>query len=138
MDLRKIKEKLCQELEEAGKKIEKSDNLSAGDLEYLYKLTDTVKNIDKIEMLEESGYSRDGDWDTNGTYTGGGGASYARRRDSRGRYARDNYSRDGYPRYSRDDAKSHMMEQLEDLMGSASTEREREALRRCMEQIEKA
>ena len=131
MDLRKIKEKLCQELEEAGKKIEKSDNLSAGDLEYLYKLTDTVKNIDKIEMLEESGYSRDGDWDTNGTYNGG--ASYARRRDSRGRYTRDSY-----PRYSRDDAKAHMMEQLEELMGSASSERERDALRRCMEQIEKA
>ena len=136
MDLHKIKDALCRELEEAGRKIEKNDTLSAGDLEYLYKLTDTVKNIDKIEMLEESGYSRDGDWDTNGTYTGG--ASYARRRDSRGRYARDNYSRDSYPRYSRDDAKSHMIEQLEELMGNASSEREREALRRCMEQIEKA
>lgn len=131
MDLHKIKDALCRELEEAGRKIEKNDTLSAGDLEYLYKLTDTVKNIDKIEMLEESGHSRDGDWDANGTYNGG--ASYARRRDSRGRYARD-----GYPRYSRDDAKSHMMQRLEELMDSASSEREREALRRCMEQIEKA
>ena len=31
-----------------------------------------------------------------------------------------------------------MMQQLEELMDSASSEREREALRRCMEQIEKA
>ena len=48
-----IKEKLCEELEEYARKQE----LGAGDLEVLHKLTDTIKNIDKIAMLEgEEGY----------------------------------------------------------------------------------
>lgn len=38
--------------------------MSAGDLEAVHKLTDTIKNIDKIEMLEADGYSNNGgDWE---------------------------------------------------------------------------
>ena len=58
--MHKIKEMLMKELyeyEEKAKKIN-GGKLSAGDLETIHKLTDTVKNIDKIEMLEEDdGYS---------------------------------------------------------------------------------
>ena len=50
-----LKDMLCAELDEIGKKGE----MSAGDLETVHKLTDTIKNIDKITMLEEGGYSRD-------------------------------------------------------------------------------
>lgn len=39
---------LCREQEELSQK----DELSVGDLDLAHKLTDTVKNIDKIEMLE--------------------------------------------------------------------------------------
>ena len=106
-----LKEKMCRELEEIARKPE----MSAGDLEAIHKLTDTIKNIDKIEMLEEDGgYSRAGDWeaDMRGTY--GRGSSYrGRKRDSMGRYSRDGRM------YSRGDAKEHMMEQMEMLMGSA-------------------
>lgn len=132
MYMHELKEKLCEELEEIARKPE----MSAGDLEAVHKLTDTIKNIDKIEMLEEDGgYSRSGDWeaDMRGTY--GRGSSYrGRKRDSMGRYSRD-YR--GPRMYSRGDAKEHMMDQIEDMMGGAN-EREKEILRRAMEQLEKA
>lgn len=134
MYMHELKEKLCEELEEIARKGE----LGAGDLEIIHKLTDTIKNIDKIEMLEEDdGYSRDGDWeaDMRGTY--GRGSSYrGRKRDSMGRYSRTGRM---YPDrvYSRGDAKEHMMEQMEDMMGGAN-EREKEILRRAMDQLGKA
>ena len=133
MYMHELKEKLCEELEEIARKGE----LGAGDLEIVHKLTDTIKNIDKIEMLEEDdGYSRDGDWeaDLRGTY--GRGSSYrGRKRDSMGRYSRTGRM---YPDrvYSRDSAKDRMMEQMEDMMGGAN-EREKEILRRAMDQLEK-
>lgn len=129
-----LKEKLCRELEEVARKPE----MGAGDLELIHKLTDTIKNIDKIDALEDDGYSRGGDWEMEGrgNYSRNGGAynrgsSYARRRDSRGRYTSDR-------RYSRDDAKSHMMEQMEQMMNGSQNEREREIIRRAMEQLEQA
>ena len=118
--MHELKEKLCDELEEIARKGE----LGAGDLEIVHKLTDTIKNLDKIEMLEEDGgYSRAGDWeaDMRGTY--GRGSSYrGRKRDSMGRYSRDGRM------YSRGDAKEHMIDQIEDMMGGAN-EREKEILR---------
>lgn len=122
-----LKEKLCRELEEVARKPE----MGAGDLELIHKLTDTIKNIDKIDALEDDGYSRDGDWEMEGRGRYNRGSSYARRRDSRGRYASDR-------RYSRDDAKTHMIEQMEQLMNGSQNEREREIIRRAMEQLEQA
>lgn len=121
-----LKEKLCEELEEIARKPE----MSAGDLEAAHKLTDTIKNIDKIAMLEEDGgYSRAGDWeaDMRGTYARG--SSYrGRKRDSMGRYSRDG-------RYSRH-ASPDMMNKLQTMMDNASTERERDAIRRLMNEME--
>ena len=129
----KLRDKLCDELEEIARKGE----LGAGDLEIVHKLTDTIKNLDKIEMLEDGGYSQAGDWeaDMRGTY--GRGSSYrGRKRDSMGRYSRE--GRGGRGGYSRNDAKEAMMEQMEMLMDQAGSEREREAIRRCMGQLENA
>ena len=132
----KLKEKLCDELEEIVNKGE----WGAGDLDIIHKLTDTIKNLDKMEMLEEDGgYSRDGNWeaDMRGTY--GRGSSYrGRKRDSMGRYSRDGrggYSRDGG--YSRHNAKDGMMMHLHEMMEEAEGEREREKIRRFMEQMER-
>ena len=122
-----LKEKLCRELEEVARKPE----MGAGDLELIHKLTDTIKNIDKIDALEDEGYSRDGDWEMEGRGRYNRGSSYARRRDNRGRYTSDR-------RYSRDDAKTHMMEQMEQMMNGTQNEREREIIRRAMEQLEQA
>ena len=129
-----LKEKLFVELDEISNKPE----MGAGDLELAHKLTDTIKNIDKICALEENGgysgtYSRDGDWMTRGSYNRG--SSYA----NRGKhYVRGHYSRDGYSNrgYRRGDSREHMMEQLENMMQSAVSEREKEAIQRCMDQLE--
>lgn len=148
--LDEIKDKLCEELEEYSKK----GKMSAGDLETIHKLTDTIKNIGKICMLEEEGgYSEHGgEWEARGGYGMGrsyneGGSSYARnrRRDSMGRYSRngDGYSEEGSRGgnrggYSRDGAKGYMLEQLEDMMENVHTEKEREAIRHCMTTLRNA
>ena len=131
-----LKEKLCDELEEIARKGE----LGAGDLEIVHKLTDTIKNLDKIEMLEDGGYSQAGYRDGGSSYARG--SSYANRGKHyvRGHYSRDGYSMEGRGNrggYSRHDAKEAMMEQMEMLMEQAGNEREREAIRRCISQLEK-
>ena len=154
-----LKDLLCAELEDYADKGKKSGKMSMGDLDSIHKLTDTVKNILKIDMLEgETGYSEDGAYMGEGRIYGtsyddgmrrGVGYSYARgrgryaKRDSMGRYSRD----DGYMRrdgrdmrdgYSRDEGKTYMMEQLEDMMEDAEKPAEKEALRRCMDALKRA
>ena len=128
-----LKDKLCKELEEIARKPE----MSAGDLEAVHKLTDTIKNLDKIEMLEDGGYSRDGDWEMEGRGSYERGASYrGRKRDSMGRYSRDGRYGPTTRMYSRADVRDDMMAKLEDMMGSAS-EQERTILRQAMDKLEK-
>lgn len=154
-----LKDLLCAELEDYAEKGKKSGKMSMGDLDSIHKLTDTVKNILKIDALSDDlGYSEDGAYMGEGRIYGtsyedgirrGGGYSYARgrgryaKRDSMGRYSRD----DGYMRrdvrgirdgYSRDEGKAYMMEQLEDMMEDAEKPAEKEALRRCMEALKRA
>ena len=98
-----LKDLLCAELEDYAEKGKKSGKMSMGDLESIHKLTDTVKNIMKIDVLkEEVGYSEDGHYMGEGRiygtsyesgYSERGGSSYAR---GRGRYAK----RDSMGRYS--------------------------------------
>ena len=148
-----LKDLLCAELEDYAEKGKKSGKMSMGDLESIHKLTDTVKNILKINMLEEDGgYSEDGHYMGEGRiygtsyengYSERGGSSYARgrgryaKRDSMGRYSRDGgmYYRGGY---SRDEAKSYMIEQIEEMMETAEKPAEKEALRRCMDALKRA
>lgn len=138
--MHKLKEKLCDELEEIAKKGE----LGAGDLEIVHKLTDTIKNIDKIEIMkEDGGYSQAGDWEMEGRGSYNRGSSYRRKRDSMGQYSRDGMGyRDGRMMpdrmYSRADAKEDMMVKMEDLMAMAGSEKERKAIERCMNQLENA
>lgn len=154
-----LKDLLCAELEDYAEKGKKSGKMSMGDLETVHKLTDTVKNIMKIDVLkEEVGYSEDGTYMGEGriygtSYDDGmhreGGYSYARgrryaRRDSMGRYSRDDgmsYALDGRGMrggYSRDEGKHYMMEQLEEMMEEAEKPAEKEALRRCMDALKRA
>ena len=162
-----LKDLLCAELEDYAEKGKKSGKMSMGDLDSIHKLTDTVKNILKIDMLEdETGYSEDGAYMGEGRIYGTSydgydrGTSYARgrgryaKRDSMGRYSSrgmpydDDMSyarggrggnRDGMRGgYSRDEGKAYMMEQLEDMMEDAEKPAEKEALRRCMEALKRA
>ncbi len=124
----KLKDMLCEELDEIGKKGE----MSAGDLETVHKLTDTIKNIDKIVMLEDDGYSRDedysrdGDWSANMRGNYGRGSSYARRGTH---YVRGHYSRD--------DERRSLADRMEDLMRDADS-KDREAIQRCIDMIRNA
>ena len=152
-----LKDLLCAELEDYAEKGKKSGKMSMGDLESIHKLTDTVKNILKIDMLEdETGYSEDGHYMGEGriygtSYDDGmhreGGYSYARgrgryaKRDSMGRYSRDDgmHYRGGMRGgYSREEGKEYMMESLEELMESATKPTEKDALRRCMDALKRA
>ena len=133
--MHELKEKLCAELDEIARKGE----MGPGDLEIIHKLTDTIKNLDKISMLED-GYSQAGDWEIEGRAYNRG-SSYARRkRDSMGRYSRDGRMlRGGYRderMYSRAEAKEDIMDQIEDMMGDAD-EKEKAILRRAMTELEK-
>lgn len=134
-----LKEMLCEELE----KIAQKGELSAGALDTVHKLTDTVKNIDKIEMLEDGGYSEDGGWEARGMYGDGvsydGGMSYrGRKRDRMGRYSRDGGNYGGNHGYSRAEAKDHMIGRLEDMMAETDNPREKEAFKRCIEAMRNA
>ena len=151
-----LKDLLCAELEDYAEKGKKSGKMSMGDLDSIHKLTDTVKNIMKIDILkEETGYSEDGAYIGEGRIYGTSydgydrGASYARgrgryaKRDSMGRYSRDDGSMRRDVRsmrygYSRDEGKAYMMEQLEDMMEDAEKPAEKEALRRCMDALKRA
>ena len=139
--LEKLKDALCEELDKFGK----SGDITVNSLEKIHKLTDTIKNIDKIMALEEeSGYSEG--------YIDGGmmhGSSYARgrrsaKRDSMGRYSRDGgYSEDDdYSErrmgrgYSRDEATDHLMRQLGNMMEDADP-KQRETLKKWMRELER-
>ncbi len=152
--LYELKKMLCYELDEIAEKGE----LTAGSLETVHKLTDTIKNIDKIEMLEE--YEDDDEsYDEGGSYARGRGRNAKRDRMGRysrdGGYSRDGYSRDGYSRessyargggygrddgmmYSRGDGKEHLMRNIREMMDEAKNEKEREAYRRAMKELENA
>lgn len=85
-ELYELKETLCKNLEEYGRK----KDLKAGDLDVIDKLSHSIKNLDKvIEKYEEEEYS------------GARGRGSNARRDSRGRYSSEysnamGMSRDGY------------------------------------------
>ena len=127
-----LKEMLCNELEELTRKGE----LSAGDLEAVDKLTHSIKSIVTIMAMEDGGYSNDGSYEYSGY-----GRSGARRRDSMGRYADGgsyrSYRDGGYSsrRYSRDEGKSQMIEQLESMMEDASSQEEREVMKQALSKL---
>lgn len=150
--IEKIKKMLCKELDEYAMK----SKLSMADIDVIHKLTDTVKNLDKIEMLEDDGgysetrggmrgrsYMHGSSYDDNMMYSERRGRGRNARRDSMGRYSsEDGMSYDDYSermdrRYSRDDAKDHMMSKLGSMMESADPN-EREILKDAMRKIERA
>lgn len=116
-----LKDMLCKQLEDYGKKGE----LSAAVLERVDMLAHAVKNLDKViedYEAEESEYS--------GNYANGDNESYndyrgrSMRRDSMGRYSR-RYSRHG-----------GMAERLRDLMEDAPDERSRQKIQRLISEMD--
>lgn len=150
--LEKLKEALCEELDKFGK----SGDITVNSLEKIHKLTDTIKNIDKIMALEESeGYSetrggRGGSYmhgssyDDDMMYSERRGRGRNAKRDSMGRYSSEggsyeggsSYERGGQGGYSRDEATDWMMRELGSMMEDADP-KQREALKKCMRELEK-
>jgi len=133
--LEELRDTLCAELDEIARK----GKIDTGSLEAVHKLTDTIKNIDKIIMLGGDGYSQSDGRDMRGY---GDGNSYANRGQHyvRGHYSHDGEMserrRDNRGRYSHDSSKGHMISELREMMNDATTDRERSAIRRCIEQME--
>ena len=151
--IEKIKKMLCKELDEYAMK----NKLTMNDLQPVHLMTDIIKNLDKIEMLEQgdegyseargrgrgrSSYAMGGSsYDDDMMYSERRGRGRNARRDSMGRYSSDmgdDYSETRMDRrYSKDDAKDHLMSALGEAMEGASPN-EREILKDAMRKIERA
>ena len=156
-----------QEYAENGKRSGKMSKSDIEVIDTVLNSVKNIYKIDKYKE-ETEGYSEDGHYMGEGRiygtsyesgYSERGGSSYARgrgryaKRDSMGRYSREggssyarggrggnqgggNYSREGG--YSRDEAKDYMMDQIEEMMEMAEKPAEKEALKRCMQALERA
>lgn len=137
-----LKDMLCEELEEYGKK----DKLDVGGLDIVDKLAHTIKNLDKIiESYEDEEYSSEGYYD-NGQmgdsmrkgmsyakdrYDNRNRSSYAMAR-GRGRNAR----RDSMGRYSRADGNEMMVQELRELMEDAPNEKVKMEFKKFIQKME--
>ena len=157
MELLKTLYELCDtlsvELSECNQKLKQANGkLSAGDVEYLDKLTHAMKSIKTtIAMIEaeDKGYSghywdgryyydgetsMDGGSSNRSYYEGGSsnrgsyeyGGSYGR-----GRYA----NRDRMGRYSRAEAKEDVMHELEEALNKAPDEESRKKIEKLMNEM---
>lgn len=140
--MHEIKKSFMQELEEYDEKARKMGGakFSMQDLDKIHKLTDTVKNICKIDMLsEDEGYSEASDWMGEGRMYGQSYAGrYNARRDSRGRYSRaDGMSDRGEYSYNYNQGNEHLMKKIDSMLDSAENERQREAIERFKKEMER-
>jgi hypothetical protein len=110
-ELHELREKLCDQLKEYGKK-----DLSAGSLDVIDKLAHSIKNLDKV--IDGDGYS--GYYPVHRVYDDGmsRGSSYTRR-DSMGRYSR-----------------SSLTDKLHELMDEAPDDRSRMEIKRLIDKME--
>lgn len=107
-----LNEMLCGDLEQYARK----GSLTRNDLDTVHMITDTIKNLKKISMMEEQGNSYgNGNWNAMGQYSNGrmpmsdgysgrmmrdNGMSYEDTNSGR-RYQRNNYSNDSEDMESR-------------------------------------
>ena len=115
--MHELRNMLKMELE----KITKSGDINPQTLDYVDKLTHSIKSIDTIMAMQDAGYSND--------YNRGN--SYARRRDSMGRYADNDrmYSRRGYSR-------DNLMSELGDLENEMHDEESKQMIRKWMREAQ--
>lgn len=124
----KLKEKLYDMLYEIEGHIEKNyGKISDAELEKTHKITDTIKNIKKIDMLENNNYSEASEWSGEGRFYGN---SYNKER--------MHSKQEGINRYSRTSAKEYMIHQLKEMLSSVETQKEKTAIEDCIQKIERA
>lgn len=119
-ELHKIREVLLEELEEYAEKGE----LAAGSLDVIHKLTDTIKNIDKIVLLAKDGELRGDD-----ALMYGHAGGY----DVRGRRVRE---RDRAEREHPSGSREHMIRRMMEMLSAEGDEKQKEMLHKWIEQLE--
>lgn len=133
----KVLYEICDRMEDELRQLHNKSELSATDLDNIYKMIDIVKDIKTVEAMksaEEAGWSRDYrreysrgyDEDYSNTrpiyYSRDDGYSYRRERDSMGRYSGHGNN-------------TEMIENLKNMMMNARTEDERESYRKTIENL---
>ena len=128
-DLYELCDIISDEIADATAKVSAAGGMTAGDLDYIDKLTHTMKSLKTtIAMLEaeDGGSYDDGRMMTrDGVYYSRAGRRGARR-DNMGRYSSRGYSR-----------AEGVKEMLHEAMEHAETEREREAIRKAIKEMER-
>jgi hypothetical protein len=115
--MRKLKEKLKEQIMEYEDKVKKmpSARLASSDIQNIHMISDTLKNLCKIEMYEqyEDGESHDA-YEEDSSYRRG---RMRAKRDSMGRYSRDDgYSENrGNGSYSYGNSKEDMLATIEEM-----------------------
>ena len=136
--MHELRKMLCQELDKITKK---GEIATPQTLDIIDKLTHSIKSIDTIMAMEDAGYSND-DYSmrgSRGSYYDGSynrGGSYARRRDSMGRYA-DNSRRgsyNSYGGYSR--GMDNLMGELGELENEMQDEESKQMIRKWMREAQ--
>ena len=133
-DTYQMQEHICKELE----KKSQAGIKSTADLDTVWKLIDSYKNLLKIEMLQEADeYSHGDGYDD--------GHSQRRKRDSRGRYSRDGgpYNYEGDSSYNRgkggySEARDRYMEDKHSYRATRNPDSKRDmnvSLQGCMEKL---
>lgn len=133
-DLTEICDTLSEELSKANSKLDSAGGeMTAGDLEYIDKLTHALKSVKTIKAMmdSEDGMSRDDGMMMNrGTSSNGysyrRGRGYNARRDSMGRYSSERG-------YSRDD---NMIMELRELMEDVPDERTRKEFQKFINKVQ--
>lgn len=131
----KLKDMLCHELE----MVNQRGSMNQNDIEKIFKITTSIKNIDKIQMMDdESGmsmYSNDGMRNsyggTRGLMTYRGNVSYD---GDRGYRDGSSYKRDSMGRYSRGNENLLITKEIDRMLSENDlTESERNTLTKALE-----
>jgi len=108
--------------------------MTAEKLDIIDKITHSIKSIDTVCAMESSGYGNSGNSygnhmmpyynSYNNGYSNGNGYG-------------NSYTNYSIPNvhYSREDAKTNMLRRLDEMMKEAQTDKEREAIRMCIDKI---
>lgn len=126
-----LRDMLCNELEQV-----MNNSRAEMSLDTIDKLTHSLKSVETIIAMKEGGYSTSVNSYRGNSY---GDDSYRNYRDGGRRY-NDNYNSYRMGRrnggYSREDGKEDMISQLHDMMKDASSSKEKDAIRQCIENLE--
>lgn len=117
--------------------------LNVNAIQVLGELVDILKDIGSVEMFEEGVNVNEGEYSFSNGYSRNGGYSQRRPMYYEGNSYRNggrNYNGSGYSRrgrgYSYDDSKTHMIEKLNHLMMEANEQKDKDAIRDLIAQME--